>query len=419
MALPPRPSFPRLLPGLLVLLGLSGCDEAFTTGPPAPYARSEQFETLLAEKPNLRDRIVATVDKQFGSEPNRIVVPPDSGLPDGGLHLAGSVVLGESGDQPSAPLPLYYPDPESAATVKQAGGYALYRRHCLQCHGVTGDGEGPTAAFLIPRPRDYRRGIFKFTSTGVGAKPTRDDLRKTVRQGLPGTSMPAYETLMTVAEIEQVIDYVTFLSMRGEYEYRLIQEAKDLDDAEPETLEDAILEEDLQFILANWKDAPSRVVTPERPRTPVSPESLERGRKLFLGQTSEQLQCAACHGPRAKGDGSTWIDQATYNHYVYDLDTSRERFRALEEVATSRNKKWGDDWGDPIRPANLNKRMYKGGPRPIDIFWRIRNGIGQEMMPAHSNLTAEQIWDLVNLVLELPYQPKLLEEAGPPSVASR
>lgn len=417
MAPPARSALPGFLLGSLIVFGAAGCDDSFSNGPPVPYARSEQFDALLGEKPNLQERIQAAVDSRFGPEPNRMVVPADSGLPDGGLHLASSAVLDAGSEKP--PVALFYTDAETSATVPQRGGHALYRRHCLQCHGVTGDGEGPTAAFLIPRPRDYRRGIFKFTSTGVGAKPTREDLRKSIVHGLPGTSMPAYETLMSAAEIEQVIDYVTFLSMRGEYEYRLIQEAKDLEDSDPETLEDDILEEDLQFILNGWKDAPNRVVTPEQPRTPVSPESLERGRKLFLGQTKEQLQCAACHGDRAKGDGSTWIDLATYNHYVYDLDTSRERFRKLEEVARSKNKKWGDDWGDPIRPANLNKRMYKGGPRPIDIFWRIRNGIGQEMMPAHANLTAEQVWDLVNLVLELPYQPKLLEEAGPPSVASR
>ena len=69
-----------------------------------------------------------------------------------------------------------------------------------------------------PGPRDYRKGIFKFTSTAGGQKPTRDDLRKTIRYGLHGTSMPAFEALMSAAEIEQVIDYMIFLSVRGETE---------------------------------------------------------------------------------------------------------------------------------------------------------------------------------------------------------
>jgi hypothetical protein len=36
----------------------------------------------------------------------------------------------------------------------------LYREHCAHCHGITGDGAGPTAAFLNPYPRDYRMGVF-------------------------------------------------------------------------------------------------------------------------------------------------------------------------------------------------------------------------------------------------------------------
>ena len=104
-----------------------------------------------------------------------------------------------------------------------AEGSKLYRQHCLHCHGVTGDGNGPTAPFLWPRPRDYRPGKFKFTST-PGDKPTRDDLRKTILFGLHGTSMPAFESLMSGDDIEQVLDYIIFLSMRGETELGLIDE---------------------------------------------------------------------------------------------------------------------------------------------------------------------------------------------------
>ena len=46
----------------------------------------------------------------------------------------------------------------------------LYREHCAHCHGITGDGNGPTAAFLNPYPRDYRPGKFKFKSTPIGLK---------------------------------------------------------------------------------------------------------------------------------------------------------------------------------------------------------------------------------------------------------
>ena len=42
-----------------------------------------------------------------------------------------------------------------------------------------------------------------------------------------------------------------------------------------------------------------------------------------------------------------------------------------------------DDWGNPLRPANLNRGVYKGGRRPIDLYWRIAKGINGAKMPAH------------------------------------
>src|ERR671935_235750 len=70
-----------------------------------------------------------------------------------------------------------------------AHGSRVYRVHCLQCHGVTGDGRGPTAAWVNPHPRDYRQGIFKFQSRdqtedkgyGTVRKPAKEDLVRTLR----------------------------------------------------------------------------------------------------------------------------------------------------------------------------------------------------------------------------------------------
>ena len=75
---------------------------------------------------------------------------------------------------------------DRAIRPDRRGATRLYRQHCLHCHGVTGAGDGPTAAVPLSPPRDYRPGLFKFTSTNPrNAKPTRDDLRRrTIRYGL-------------------------------------------------------------------------------------------------------------------------------------------------------------------------------------------------------------------------------------------
>ncbi|TMQ35336.1 MAG: cytochrome c, partial [Planctomycetota bacterium] len=49
-------------------------------------------------------------------------------------------------------------------TLKE--GSTVYRQQCLHCHGLSGDGRGATAPWVNPHPRDYRQGIFKFTSSG-------------------------------------------------------------------------------------------------------------------------------------------------------------------------------------------------------------------------------------------------------------
>ena len=71
----------------------------------------------------------------------------------------------------------------------------LYRQHCAHCHGVTGDGMGPTARFLNPYPRDYRPGIFKFKMTEKSDKPKKEDLLRTLKEGIPGTAMPSFMVL--------------------------------------------------------------------------------------------------------------------------------------------------------------------------------------------------------------------------------
>lgn len=72
-----------------------------------------------------------------------------------------------------------------------ARGRALYEQQCALCHGLEGDGEGPAAMVLLPRPRDLTSGVFKLASTRNGV-PTEDDLLAVLRRGVPGSAMPAW-----------------------------------------------------------------------------------------------------------------------------------------------------------------------------------------------------------------------------------
>ncbi len=411
---------------------LAGCSDSFNAGP-LKYEEAEGLTKELADpskanlagKPKLQEGVRKGLVKLFGPNPQEIHVPKGAPLPSGGIQLANYVKAGEgAGAQPKPIYVLRSSEPgQPAVKERQEGGYALYRRHCLHCHGVSGAGDGPTADFLFPRPRDYRPGKFKFTSTPNGAKPTREDLRRTIRDGLHGTSMPAFESMMSRAEIEQVLDYVIFLSIRGETELSLIDEASIADENDPAALSDEVLENVVSGVFNKWKSVDTQVFNPPVARKASSPQSILHGRDLFLGYKSRKgatVDCVGCHGALATGDGASFVPQAVFNDVVFGGDPSlqNERLGKYSEVVRKQWKDSLDEWGNPLRPNNLNRGIYKGGRRPLDLYWRISKGITGAKMPAHyPTLEGDEIWDLVNFVLELPYNPRLLEDATPASAA--
>ena len=409
----------RLLIGLCCLVPtLSGCSDRFLAGP-MYYVENDALtkevrgKNSLAGKPKLQDKVRNALAKLYGEKPDRMIVPEGMGVlltgTGGGARLASYIQkVGES------KLRNLGPDRKPIA-----GGYGLYRRNCLHCHGVSGAGDGSTAAYLYPIPRDYRKGLFKFTSTPFGARPHRDDLKRTITNGLHGTSMPAFEALMSSDEIEQVIDYVIFLSVRGETELELIELGAISDDTDMSALSMDDARQAAESVFNKWKTAQTAIINPPVPAPPSTPKSIRHGRDLFLGRTKEKLDCVGCHGALAQGDGPTFVSQDVFNKVVFGGNPSEkeERLKQFDEKTREVWTQKLDDWGNPVRPANLNRGVYKGGRRPIDLYWRISKGINGANMPPGPN-DAAVIWDVVNFVLALPYQPELLKDApAPPAEA--
>jgi len=273
----------------------------------------------------------------------------------------------------------------------------LYRQHCVHCHGITGDGVGPTAAFLTPYPRDFRRGIFKFTSTSESAKPTKDDLKRTLKQGIAGTAMPSF-ALLPEADIDALVEYVKYLALRGEMETALMSYV-DAGDPVPLTHEELLSE--LQNYASMWDSAADEVITPEAPPELDEPgllASIEAGRKLFL---DAKAQCVQCHGPTGLGDGA------------------EKRFDVWNEAKTDTNLAFFSLPKQQLQPRNLRSGVYRGGRRPVDLYRRIQAGIKGAQMPSMgqtpakpSGLTPTEIWNLVHYVQSLPYEPT--SETGSP-----
>jgi hypothetical protein len=90
-------------------------------------------------------------------------------------------------------------------------GWPLYDRYCLACHGAAGDGHGPAAPWIDPPPRDFTRGAYEWRTVGVGVPPARDDLARTIADGVPG-AMPAFGAALSARDVDQLIDVIAAFS---------------------------------------------------------------------------------------------------------------------------------------------------------------------------------------------------------------
>ena len=142
----------------------------------------------------------------------------------------------------------------------QPRGKAVYDAHCVECHGGDGKGNGPSAAYLVPRPRDFTTGKYKIRTTESGNPPSDDDLIGSVRRGLYGTSMSGWDRILSDADITEVVQYVKSLSP--------------------------------QFA------TPPRSVTIGA-GVASSPTSIARGEQAY-----QKLQCGKCHGTDGRGAGA-------------------------------------------------------------------------------------------------------------------
>jgi DMSO reductase family type II enzyme heme b subunit len=220
------------------------------------------------------------------------------------------------------------------ALAQATRGKVTYDKWCAGCHGDTGAGDGPGATAMLPRPRDFTRGVYKIRSTASGEIPTDDDLMQVIADGMPGTAMPAWTAKLSEQERRDLVAYIkSFSSFFGSQTAKPIQIAK-----EPGGGDAAIAD----------------------------------GRATF-----SKLECAKCHGANGRGDGKS--------------------------APTLK-----DDWGHPIRAANLTESWkFRGGNDVKAIYARLRTGLDGTPMPSFTDaieqklITDEQLWHVAAYVRSL------------------
>jgi mono/diheme cytochrome c family protein len=394
----------------LILLTLTGCDSRLERFPSngvyaLAVARSRSIPTEVAA-----DHTTRVMQRLFGT--------PD--LPRWPV------------DQLQDPAAIGLVDPDRLARAagpifsdQQGVNFGLYRRHCVTCHGPAGGGDGPASLLQDPYPRDFRHGVFKWKSTERSAKPTREDLIERLRHGVPGTGMPSY-TLLEPADLDALVDYVIYLSVRGEVERRLIAEAVDeldYDEAAPEetswslVLTDSgaegessgeeaaeVIQDVLHRVASSWAEADLEVVPVPPPPELDEPqwvESVRRGQELFHGQVTG---CAGCHGPGGNGQVETldyddWTKE--YSTAIGITPTDRETLQPFRDAGALPPR--------AIRPRRFGRAVLHAGGDARTLFRRISQGIAGTPMPGvqiaeqpiATGLSQDQAWDLVHYIQSL------------------
>lgn len=186
--------------------------------------------------------------------------------------------------------PLAQDLPESATELLHQGKF-VFEQNCQVCHGRRGNGRGELAPTTFPRPRDFTRGIFKYHSTPNGSLPTEADLRRTIREGLAGTAMPAF-TQLPSHDLDAVIAHLQTLSPR-------------------------------------WTNALLRAAPlPHAPVPSWFANPADSSPHQEIGRTLFTAACAPCHGADGRGHGTSaegLLDD--WDHPCPPRDLTRPQFR--------------------------------------------------------------------------------------------
>ncbi len=197
-------------------------------------------------------------------------------------------------------------------------GVYLYRRHCANCHGLDGRGNGPAAAWLVAEPRDLRSGWM--AQLPPDALIDRILAGRTLRLELDPQAMRqrASDVDAVVTHIERLAT-VKWRNVETGWELYIERcdachgpygkpapalagsEATVRDLADPRFQRDTADTELLQAIQHGRRGMPALVPRLERPE---AVQILQFVRLLSRGFEIYSEACAACHGDDGRGASS-------------------------------------------------------------------------------------------------------------------
>jgi len=86
-------------------------------------------------------------------------------------------------------------------TKREKEGEALFQKNCAFCHAPDGTGKNWIGSFLEPHPRNL-------TDPNNMREMSADRLREVIRNGLPGTTMSAWKSVLSESQIDSIVAYI-------------------------------------------------------------------------------------------------------------------------------------------------------------------------------------------------------------------
>ncbi|NCN39834.1 cytochrome c [bacterium] len=228
-------------------------------------------------------------------------------------------------------------------------GWETYNNYCMQCHGMDGGGNGPAAQGMVPQPRNFKQGLYKFGTVTMGELPTDEDLKRIIRHGLNGTPMLPWD--ISDERLMAVIQYIKTFS--------------------PE-----------------WKknsSGTSVVFQPDPWGPELASEAILQGKKVYHGLA----QCYTCHPSYATLDEVSAASKEL-------TDTETEELRENPHLSLNQ----GSSYGHSYMPPDLTRHHIRSARTREDIYKRLVVGVNGTTMPAWRgmlSLTGDKEEDEKNL----------------------
>lgn len=245
----------------------------------------------------------------------------------------------------------YFAGDKYVTAAKLNKGKSIYEEYCMACHGVKGDGKGVAAKGLVPLPRDFTLGVYKFGRVASGDLPHDDDFREIIKNGLHGTAMLPWD--MSDEQIDSVVQYIKTFAPN-------VWEGKD------KKLGDQI--------------KPTKDPYGEAHRS----AAINRGRDVY----HIVAQCQSCHRAYVSKSEIKSMAKRVNNENWAEVDSTIFKVKPQDS-----------QYGVKTTPPDFTWHQVRSAQSVDQLYVRLASGVGGTAMPSWKDTLADDdIWAVAHYV---------------------